>query len=250
MLQLPKRWRTAVQARNIVASQLHARYFLRLHALALFAWTFGIGYLVSKLIFATGIKSFPLRYLIIGLCAYLGFLLGVRIWLWFVEATQTNDRISNELDAGDVLDLTSASLDVADFASGATGDVVGGIGEGLSAAGEGCVPILVIGAFALIVAILFAILGPELLIEIAFEAVLAGSLVGAMRLGREPHWLSAVFRKTIWTFLIIMFAMMLFGKYAQKNYPDALTTKEVIHQIMHAPEPSTKKPNLPNPQNK
>ena len=235
MLQLPSRWRNAVHAKNAVATQLKARYLLRVHALALFAWTFGIGYLMSKLIFATGIQSFSVRYLIIGLSAYLGFLLGVRIWLWFVDATEA--RNNNGLDACDVLDLTEASFDVADLAGGVSGDVAGGIGDGIgAAAGEGCVPILVIGLFALIAAVLFAMVGPELLIEIAFEAVLAGSLVSTMRLGREPNWLATVFRKTIWIFLIIMFAMMMFGKYAQKFYPEAKTTKEVIHQIMQRDE--------------
>ena len=242
MLQLPSRWRTAAHARSAVANQLQSRYLLRVHALALFAWTFGIAYLMSKLIFATGIQSFSLRYLFIGLSAYLGFLLGVRIWLWFVDATEAKNN--SVLDACDALDLTEASLDVADFTGGISGDIAGGIGEGIgAAAGEGCAPILVIGLFAIIGAILFAILGPELLIEIAFEAVLAGSLVSAMRLGREPNWLWAVFRKTIWIFLIIMFAMMMFGKYAQKNYPEAQTTKEVIHQIMHKDELGANKKN-------
>lgn len=231
MLQLPSRWRSAVHARNAVATQLKARYLLRVHALALFAWTFAIGYLMSKLMFVTGMQPFTLRYLIVGLSTYLGFFLGIRIWLWIVDATDA--KTNNGLDACDVLDLTEASFDVADLASGVSGDIAGDIGDGIgAAAGEGCVPILVIGLFALIAAALFAMLGPELLIEIAFEAVLAGSLVSTMRLGREPNWLATVFRKTIWTFLIIMFVMMMFGQYAQKYYPDAKTTKEVIHQFI------------------
>lgn len=46
MLHLPDRWRSAAQARNAVARQLMERHFLRLHALALFAWTMAIGYLM------------------------------------------------------------------------------------------------------------------------------------------------------------------------------------------------------------
>ena len=235
MLQLPARWRTAAHAKNAIASQLKRRYFLRAHALALFAWTFAIGYLVSKLSFAAGIQTLSIRYFVTGISAYLGFLLGVRIWLWFVEAH--NGRNNVDLDAGDMLDLTDASFDIANMSSEGAGDILGGVGDGIgAAAGDGCLPILVIGIVVIIAAMLFAFVGPELLVEIAFEAVLAGSLVGAMRLGREPDWLWTVFRKTVWTFLILILLMMMFGKYAQKHYPEAKTTKEVIHQIMQQNE--------------
>ena len=230
MLHLPDRWRNAAHAKNAVAKQLKERHFLRMHALVLFAWTMTVGYLMSKLTFSTGMQSLPARYFITGITAYLGFLLGVRLWLWFVDAAQ--DRNRTELDAGDMLDLVEAPFDIADISTGSSADVLGGLGDGLGAAAEGCVPILIIGLIAIIAALLFVLIGPELLIEIAFEAVLAGSLVSTMRLGREPDWLWTAFRKTIWIFLIIMLFMMGFGKYAQKHYPEAKTTKQVIQKIL------------------
>jgi hypothetical protein len=239
MLSLPPRWRTAAQARNAIARQLKERHFLRLHALALFAWTMGIGFLMSKLAFASGIQTLLARYLITGITAYLGFLLGVRLWLWFIDAVMDKNR--SKPDAGDMIDLVEVQLDIADMATGSSGETLGGLGEGIgAAAGEGCVPILILGLLAIIAALLFSLIGPELLIEIAFEAVLAGSLVSTMRLGREPDWLWTVFRKTIWTFLIIMVLMMGFAKYAQKHYPEAKTTKQVIQQIL--PQKDLKKP--------
>lgn len=57
MLHLPARWRSAGQARVIVANQLKARHFLRLHAFMLFGWTFGIAYLMSQLAFAADSRS-------------------------------------------------------------------------------------------------------------------------------------------------------------------------------------------------
>ncbi|MES2047394.1 MAG: hypothetical protein V4447_03255 [Pseudomonadota bacterium] len=231
MLRLPERWRNPAHARNAVARQLRERHFLRMHALALFAWTVAIAYLTSKLTFANGMQSLPARYFITGISAYLGFLIGVKLWLWYVDATEDKNR--DEPDAGDMLDLVEAQFDIADFASSSSGDVLGGVGDGIgAAAGEGCVPVLIIALLAIVAALLFALVGPELLIEIAFEAVLAGSLVSTMRLGREPDWLWAAFRKTIGTFLIIMLLMMGFGKYAQKHYPEAKTTKQVIQQIL------------------
>lgn len=240
MLRLPPHWRSADQARNAVARQLKERYFLRAHALALFAWTMGIGFLMSKLTFASGMQSLPARYFLTGITAYLGFLLGVRLWLWFVDASK--DRGSDKLDAGDTLDLVDMSLELGDSAAGSSADVLGGLGEGIgAAAGEGCLPVLFIGLLALVAALLFSFIGPELLIEMAFEAVLAGSLVSTMRLGREPDWLWAALRKTIGTFLIIMLLMMGFGKYAQKNHPEAKTTKQVFQQILHKNEPGSEK---------
>jgi hypothetical protein len=231
MLRLPARWRTAAHARNAVAKQLKERHFLRLHALALFAWTMAIGYLMSKLCFATGMQSLSARYFITGITAYLGFLLGIRLWLWFVDAA--TNRGGSKLDAGDKLDLVEVPIDIADAATGSSGEFLGGVGDGIGAAvGEGCVPILFIGLLGLAAAVLFAVIGPELLIEIAFEAVLAGSLISTMRLGREPDWLWTAFRKTIWIFLVIMLFMMGFGQYAQKHYPEASTTKQIIQEIM------------------
>lgn len=231
MLRLPARWRSAGQARLIVANQLKARHFLRLHAFMLFGWTFGIAYLMSQLAFASGIPTLSERYLLTGTTGYLAFLLGVRIWLWYVDAM--NERSGTEINGADALDIVDVTSDVASVAADGVGDVIGGIGEGIGSAGEGCLPILLVGLAALVAVLLVWLFGPELLIEIAFEAVLAGSLVGTMRLGREPDWLSAAFRKTILIFLGILFAMLVFGRYAQKRYPQATTTRQVMHHIMH-----------------
>ena len=172
-----------------------------------------------------------MRYMLSDVVAYLAFLLGMRIWLWHVGAM--DDHSASELDAGDVLDIVDLTTNVAGEIAGSADGALGGLSDGIGAAsGEGCLPVLLIGLLVIVIALVVALAGPELLIEVAFEAVLAGSLVGAMRLGREPDWLWAVFRKTIWIFLAILFAMLLFGKYAHKSYPRATTTKQVIHLML------------------
>jgi hypothetical protein len=227
MLRLPQRWRSAEDARLAVASQLKTRHFLRLHAFLLFCWTFGIAYIVSKGAFHLGIQTLSVRYVLSCVVGYLAFLLGVRIWLSYVDAA--NDNIASDLDGGDVVDAVDLTSDVASSAV----DMVGGLGDGLDGAGEGCLPILLIGFAALAAVLLVWMMGPELLIEVAFEAVLAGSLVGAMRLGREPDWLWLALRKTIWIFLVVLCAMLLFGRYAQRHYPEAATTAQVVHLMLH-----------------
>jgi hypothetical protein len=235
MLRLPMRWRSPEWARNVIASQLKEQHFLRMHALALFAWTFGAGYLVSRLALGAGMTSLPTRYALTCMSGYLAFLLGVRIWLWHVGAT---DELSQrELGAGDVVNALDAASDLAslsaDAISGAGDAVGGGVADGVgAAAGDGFLPILLIGLLVLALALIVGLIGPELLIEIAFEAVLAGSLVGAMRLGREPDWLWTACRKTLWIFFGILFVMLLFGRYAQKHYPNATTTRQVIHEML------------------
>ena len=225
MLRLPSRWRSVEQARNAVANQLRARFFLRLHAFALFAWTLGIGYAASKIAFAIGVPTFTERYMLSGTVGYLAFLLGIRIWLWHIE--WSSEQFPHSLDDGDVLEMS------AKHSAKNTGDVISAIGDGVgSISGDGCFPIVLIAAVAIIVVLLVAMFGPELLIEVAFEAVLAGSLISAIRLGREPDWLAAAFRKTIWIFAVVMLAMAAFGHFAQKNYPQATTARQVIHQMM------------------
>lgn len=227
-----------------MANHLKARHFLRLHAFLLFVWTFGSAYMISRMLFAAGVETMSTRYALSSTAGYLVFLLGVRIWLWHVGAVHENGHAG--LDAGDAVDIVDLASDLPlDAVAEGAGEAISGLGESLgAAAGEGCIPVLVIGLLAIAVALLFALAGPELLIECAFEAVLAGSLVAAMRLGREPDWLWTVFRKTIWIFLVIALAMILFGKYAQKHYPKANTMKQVIQQMRGhvSPVPIYKKP--------
>jgi len=110
-----------------------------------------------------------------------------------------------------------------------SGEIIGALGEGMgAAAGEGCLPLLIVAVLLAIGAVLLSFLGPELLIDIAFEAILAGSLVSFMRLGREPDWLLRLIKKTLVVFLLITGAMLMFGRYAQKHYPEAKTTREVF----------------------
>jgi len=220
MLRLPKRWNSAEQARNAVASQLRARFFLRLHAFALFAWTVGVAYAASKMAFALGVPTFTERYMLSGTIGYLAFLLGVRIWLWHINVP-SEDNVSLVVDRND------GAIEIPNI-----GDVINVIGEGASATGEGCLPIILLTLVTIIFAIFVAMFGPEFLIEVAFEAVLAGSLISAIRLGREPDWLATTCRKTIWIFAIVMLAMAAFGHFAQKNYPQATTARQVIHQMM------------------
>lgn len=261
MLTLPKRWRHPWQARSAVANQLRSRYFLRVHAFLLFVWTFGLSWLVAKFLLLMGPAALWQRYAITCVVGYLLFLLGMRIWLSYVGAIR--DTLG-QLDGAD-LQLPSGSgggnpslsggggsfdgggasgnFDLADGvldkAGSGGGKLIDGIGDAVD--GDGCLPILVIGLVLFLLALLFILFGPELLIEVAFEAVLAGSLVSAVRLGRRPDWMLVVVKKTAWLFVIVLCAMVWFGKYAEKHYPQAQSVRQLL-QLMSAPDPSRNKP--------
>jgi hypothetical protein len=230
MIQLPSRWRSESNARRQITHQLRTRHMLRLHSFMLFLWTMLIAVAAARIAFSFGCQSLILRYMITCTVGYAAFVCGVAIWLRHVETIESM-RIRDAFEAAPI-DAGQMLAEVAEGAIESSGEIVGALGEGLgAAAGEGCIPILIIGALVAIGAILVGSLGPELLIDIAFEAMLAGSLVGFMRLGREPDWLLRLIKKTIVAFLLITGAMLMFGRYAHQHYPEAKTTREVFRQM-------------------
>lgn len=121
MLTLPKRWRYPLQARSAIAGQLRTRYFLRVHAFLLFAWTFGLSWLVAKFLFFVGHGTLWQRYAITCVAGYLLFLLGMRIWLSYVGAVRDSfDQIDGDLQ------LPSGSGDSSPSFSGGGGSFDGG----------------------------------------------------------------------------------------------------------------------------
>ncbi|MBS0308368.1 MAG: hypothetical protein JSS58_05290 [Proteobacteria bacterium] len=258
MLTLPKRWRNPLQARNAIAGQLRTRYFLRVHAFLLFAWTFGLSWLLAKFLLFIGHGTLWQRYAITCIAGYLLFLLGMRIWLSYVGAVR--DSFGDSIGNVDLLDVdlpagsgggspgwsggggsfdgggASADVEVGGAAMHHAADSGGKLLDGLGEIGDvgdadGCLPVLVIGLVILLLGLLFVLFGPELLIEVAFEAVLAASLVSAVRLGRSPDWMSVVLKKTAWLFLLALCLMVWFGKYAEKHYPQAQSVRQLL-QVM------------------
>jgi hypothetical protein len=227
MLRFTQRWRDAQEARKAVSATLTARHSLRLHSFVLFFWTVFAGTMLSHLLHGLGMFALAERYALACVASYVAFLLGVRVWLWHVEALPENQECAGSpIDLPDALEL---GVDGAELAGGA----VEGVGETATATvGEGGVAALALVALALAATVVILLLGPEMLIDVAFEAILAGSLIGAIRLGREPDWFLRVLAKTWWVFLLAAILMVGFGKYAQRHYPDATTLAEVLSQAL------------------
>lgn len=70
--------------------------------------------------------------------------------------------------------------------------------------------------------------GPDLLGEIAFQAVLAGALLGRASGVGTDSWLHAAFRRTRIPFAIVLAVVLVAGAYAQYRCPRARTLAEVL----------------------
>ncbi len=70
--------------------------------------------------------------------------------------------------------------------------------------------------------------GPEILIEAAFQAMLAGGLLKSLRATESSGWMGVVVRKTCLPFLAVLIAALLFAWVGQGAYPGAKTFREVV----------------------
>lgn len=81
----PARLLTEFQVKRSIARDLAHRFFLRFHVAIILLWTFLAGLLTTKLLLWVGSESMLVRYPLAIIVSYLAFLLGVRIWLEYVE---------------------------------------------------------------------------------------------------------------------------------------------------------------------
>jgi hypothetical protein len=113
---------------------------------------------------------------------------------------------------------------------GKVGDVVGDIGGG---DGDGCLIafaiMIVIGIIALVIGGAFFIIsmGPEILIEAAFNALLAGGLIKSGAKVSDPDWIGSVIKGTWLPFAIVLAAAWIFVGVAAVLTPQAHTFGEV-----------------------
>jgi len=71
-------------------------------------------------------------------------------------------------------------------------------------------------------------IGPEILVEAAFEALLAGGLVKSLHGGSLGGWIGRVLWKTLFPFTLVAAAAVAFAAIGQGAYPQARTFREVV----------------------
>jgi hypothetical protein len=254
------------EARNIVARNLAGRFFLRFHASLILLWTFGVGLLATRLLSLLHVDSMPWRYCLSVWIAYLGFLLAIRVWLWYAGYSRhLRGRVdfdvpmpsgSSQVESANVLQGqggdsigagASHDFGVADLGGGhdsgmieAAGHIAQGAGEGLvGAAGEGCLPVIIVGlAIAAVLGLVFSaawMIGavPEVLVDVAFDAVLTAGLIRITNNMRETDWTASVFRRTWIPVAIVLIVLMIFGAWAQHRYPEIRNLAGFIRVLRH-----------------
>ena len=192
---------------------LAERYSLRLHMLAMLMAMVALGTVATSALRGAGVGSMALRYPMVVLVAYAGFLVFVWLWLRYVgQGSEAHPPLPaaavaaaampaprrSETGAWDEVaegagEVAEAAIEVAD------GSVSGGsfdIGDG-----EGAVVVVVVG---IVVAVLMGLgayavwEAPAILGDALFQVALAAAVQRSVGRAETEHWLASVWRATWW----------------------------------------------------
>jgi hypothetical protein len=242
---------TAGARRAAFVRWMQGRFLLRVHMAVILGLTFLAGLAVTKVFLEAGSTSLALRYGTAVAVCYVAFLALMKLWLWYVSDEPTS------LDAGDAVDVVDT---VADMAGGALRDTAragfrggggrfggggashsfadtqgSGSGAGLlDGVGGGDDDLVVVLVVAVVVAAVAACglylvyVGPTILAEAAFEALLASSLLRGARKAESPGWVGGVVKATALPFLLIFALGVGFGAWAQRACPGARRAVDVL----------------------
>jgi hypothetical protein len=253
--------------RRAFISKLKRRFSLRLHMTLILLATAMAGVVASKLLLIAGLENPAIRYPLTVIFAYGVFFIAIKFWLWIVigsAAAQTSISGASMPDISSTPlpdDASSAVSDVAfsggggkfsgGGASGSFGEPVtppsgGSMSGGSSSGGSGSFDIdLDDGIGVIIVLILLALLliavfgvgayliyqAPAILSEIAFDSVLAVSLVRKSKKMQDPDWIGSVFKATWKQFAIILLFALIAGIAIHVIFPD-MTKLSDIYRIV------------------
>ncbi len=234
---------------------LTRRFFLRFHVAVIVAWTFCCGLVLSKMLLAIGQESMAMRYGIALVFAYLMFLLAVRLWLQYAGyGRYLRGKGDVPLDAPvGGSPRTSTPSDIhpggGDFGgAGASGSYDTGsaadasfVGDGADAAAgvaEGGLPGLIIALLIVIASALFALAAylvasaPLVLVDAAFEALLAGGMIRGARRMDSASWVGTVVRATYIPFCAVFVLTIVAASVAQSHAPGATTLSGVLTLLL------------------
>lgn len=218
------------------------RFLLRFHMFLITAAMLMSGVVLSKVMWLLGVRSLVVRYPIAALFAYLVFFILIRVWLYYVSAsdgdadTSLSGAADDAFDSEEVGDAVGAGIEMVGSGVRHTSQAVGKaskfeVGDLADGDGEGLVLILLL-------AVLVAIFGsslyliweaPTLLTEVAVQMVLATSLRRATRQMSAPDWAGSVLGKTWIPFAIVMALTVIFAISASYYCPSATRMTDVIH---------------------
>lgn len=232
--------------------------FPRLQMLFLVTLTGAAGMASSFVLLKAGMESMFIRYPISVGCAYLVFLF--LLWLWIRTNAKDYVDVPPDIQVSGT-GKGSSSDNIQDFGGGdgqfggggASGsfdmddslpspslpdiNIPGGdsVGEVLSGADEGAVPLVVALIIAALAAMLFlamlyiVYLSPALFAELLVDGVLSATLYRRLRGLATRHWLESAVRRTALPFVVTALGLAAMGYALERYAPQAHTLGEV-HQ--------------------
>ena len=214
---------------------LEKSFALRVHMALILAATFAAALLATKLLLSFGVYRLPLRYAIATVAGYLGFLILVKMWLYYVGLAERRDSSCDiDVDLSDGIDFGGSGG--SDFSGG------GGSFGGGGASGSWGVPDVDVGGDDLVVVLLFIALAlvlviaavwliwaaPAILGDAAFESALAAALIRHARKASCGGWIGSIAKSTILPFALILALAITAGWFAQKHCPSARRLREAV----------------------
>lgn len=257
--------------RPALQRSLGGRFWLRFHATLLIAGTFATGFLVNFALLHAGLAALLPRWLLAVAAGYATFFLLVRFWLAYVgvrplagggSSSSSSSSSSLPDDGGGSLDLPwrggggrfggagatgdwggagAKPLPVANFAGGGTssgGSTASGFGDLVDGVALDDAAPLVLGLVVLALvlalfgsAVLFVWLAPELLVDAAFAAMLAGGALPGLARAQAADWHASLFRAT-WKPLAAVVVATVAGALALSHwFPGARTLAEAFGML-------------------
>ncbi|MFZ2160794.1 MAG: hypothetical protein WAW02_01125 [Sideroxyarcus sp.] len=221
--------------------------FPRLQMLLLVTITGASGFLASFALFHAGLQAMSVRYLLACAIAYLVFLL--LLWLWLRTKAEDYADIP---DVGNVFPSSgnsggegacysgeggdfggggaSASFDGAPAEASDSGGVAGEMLEGVGAADELAIPLVVLLALvALVLSSLYVVYAaPVLFAELMLDGMLAAGLYRRLKGIESNHWIETALRRTFWPFVLTALVCFIAGLAMGMYAPDAHTIGAVL----------------------
>jgi hypothetical protein len=206
-----------------LSHSISARFLVRFHVSLILAGAVAAGCLANWLLYRAGVTNMLLRHPAAVICAYIGFLAGLHLWIRYSGIREyVNSRRSKEL-----LEPEGVTL-----RHGRPGDWVPI--DAPVVADEGC--LLLVG-FVLVAVLAFAMGGylilyaAELMAELVFELLLVAGLIRGIR--RVDLLASiGVPRISLWALGTALTLSILFGLFAREAHPKATTIGEVVREMM------------------
>jgi hypothetical protein len=206
-----------------LSHSISARFLVRFHVSLILAGAVAAGCLANWLLYRAGVTSMLVRHPAAVICAYIGFLVGLQLWIRYSGIREyVNSRRSKQL-----LEPEGVTL-----RHGRPGDWVP-IDAPVVADG-GC--LLLVG-FVLVAVLAFAMGGylilyaAELMAELVFELLLVAGLIRGIR--RVDLLASiGVPRISLWALGTTLTVSILFGLFAREAHPKATTIGDVVREMM------------------